>query len=203
MDESLTETLHRATDLASKGTNGPIKLWDITQNARDLSSFSTEIKTATAELLPYVGLALPISTLKETDIYEDTLWNMLQHTPGEIVAMEKRDEKDGLTVVAIATIAVLCANCGLYPPDHVESKNIASLLWDCKMAAVLKKYYPSDKPRNRTVVPDSTAGSECDADTEDESNASTDDVYEHNVGRHRRGAGTTWRKDNTSHDEGK
>lgn len=203
MDESLTGTLHRATNLASKGTNGPITLWGITRNASDLVSFSTEIKPATAELLPYVGLALPISTLKETDEYEDTLWNMLQHTPGEIVAKEKRDEKDGLTVVAIATIAVLCANCGLYPADHVELKNIASLLWDCKLAAALKMFYIPDKPRKRTVVPDSTAGSECDGDTEDNSDASTDDVYQDNVDRYCRDADATGQKDNTSHDDGK
>lgn len=164
MDESVTETLHRATDLASKGAKYTTELWDITRNARNLSSFSTEIKTVTDEVLPYCGLPLQVSTLKETCGYQETLWEMLKSTPGEQIAKAKCEEEDGLTVVAIATIAVLCAKCGLYPPILVEIKNIVSLLWDCKLAAALKIFYSPGEPRRRTVVPDSTAGSECDAD---------------------------------------
>ncbi|KAM3524616.1 hypothetical protein MY4038_007674 [Beauveria bassiana] len=98
---------------------------------------------------------------------------MLKSTPGEQIAKAKCEEGDGLTGVAIATIAVLCAECGLYPPFLVEMKNIASLLWDW---------------------------SECDADTEDDSDASTDDVYDDNVDRYRRGAEATLKEDKSSHD---
>ncbi|KAM3448044.1 hypothetical protein NHJ6243_010140 [Beauveria neobassiana] len=172
MDESVTETLHRATDLASKGTKYTTNVWDITRNARNLSSFSTEIETVTDEVLPYCGLPLQVSTLKETCGYQETLWEMLKSTPGEQIAKAKCEEEDGLTVVAIATIAVLCAECGLYPPFLVEMKNIASLLWDW---------------------------SECDVDTEDDSDASTDDVYDDNVDRYRRGAEAALKEDKSSH----
>ncbi|TQV90213.1 hypothetical protein IF1G_11105 [Cordyceps javanica] len=191
MDESLTDTLHRASDLAAKDTESIAKLWNIARNATDFCSFSTEIATATRGLLPSIWPRLQISTLKETGEYEDTLRVMLEKTPGEQIASAKCDEKDGLTIVAIATIAVLCAHCGLYPPCHVELKNIASLLWDCRLAAALKVLWNSDEPRKMTVVPGSTAGSECDTDAEDGSNASTDDVYEDNMDRYRRGTDTT------------
>ncbi|KAK8142433.1 hypothetical protein G3M48_008765 [Beauveria asiatica] len=70
------------------------------------------------------------------------------------------------------TIAVLCAKCGFYHPILVEIKNILSLLRDW---------------------------SECDADTEDDSDASTDDVYDDNVDRYRRGAEATLKEDKSSH----
>ncbi|KAM3549607.1 hypothetical protein ARSEF4850_008765 [Beauveria asiatica] len=125
---------------------------------------------------------------------------MLKSTPGEQIAKAKCEEEDGLTVVAIATIAVLCAKCGLYPPMLVEIKNIVSLLWDCKLAAALKMFYSPDESRRRTLVPDSTAGSECDADTEDDSDASTDEVYDDNVDRYRHGADATLKEDKNSRD---
>lgn len=52
-------------------------------------------------------------------------------------------------------------------------------------------------PRKRIVVPDSTAGSECDADNEDNSDALTDDIYYYNLDRYHRGADAALQKGKT------